>query len=274
MPPTGLSPLSVAPRRSGERAFRLGAVLLGWALLRLCQPTAAAPQAPASIRGTLLDRVARTPIEGARVAVVGFARAANTDSAGRFEILGVQPGVRVVQARAMGYATAMWIVELQDGQLFEQPFELEPRAVEVAGIDVTAKQDEGNAWRTESGFEQRRRSGRGFFITRQDIQGRRANTVSDLLRTVPGVMTTCGSRGCVVQMIRSTSLCRPEFFLDGYPATLATGPDFPINVTAIRGVEVYRDQFEAPAELQKPGLRCGVIAIWTIEPGERLDRRP
>ena len=80
---------------------------------------------------------------------------------------------------------------------------------------------------------------------------------------VPGVFTTCRGPGgtCQVQMMASGKNCSPEWFLDGFPATQAVGPDFPIQ--RIRGVEVYRSIFEVPPEFQRSTLRCGVIAVWS-----------
>jgi hypothetical protein len=257
-----------------------GLALVAWALALAIVPwSRAAPlaaqeaMAPAHIEGRVVDRVSRTPVHAARVTVLGFPLTTHADSAGRFEIRGIPPGVRVLQVRAIGFAAGSWVLELREGQRATAELELEPRTVEVAPIEVTARPDDDAGWRSEAAFEQRRLSGRGFFLSRDQIRGRRAVNVTDLLRTVPGVITNCTSRGCVVLMARSTSNCRPEYFLDGYPATFATGPNFPINPVAIRGVEVYRDPQEAPPELQRPGLRCGVIAIWTIDPGERLDGR-
>ena len=253
-------------RQSALRRDALGTVC---ALLLCLGATPLAAQGVGSLGGTLLSRTSREPIEGARMTVLGTALVTSTDSAGRFEFLGVPAGVRVIQARAVGYAIASWVVQLAAGQAFQQELEMEGHAVEVPGVTVTgARRDD---WRSEAGFEERRRRESGFFITREDIANRSARTIVDLLRTVPGVSAVCRYQdNCQVRMNRSTRQCMPEYFLDGFPATLSTGPTFPIN--QIRGVEVYRSEFEAPFEFQRAGLRCGVIAIWTVEPGERLDR--
>jgi hypothetical protein len=223
----------------------------------------------AVVAGSLVDRTSRLPVEGARVAVLGTGLGASTDPAGRFELTGVPSGVRVVQIRAIGYAVGSWMVELGDGQVLRQVFELEARAIQLDSITVTAIAHEG--WRSEAGFDERRARRIGFFLGRQEIQQRQANTIGDLMRVVPGLMTTCNGRNCVIRMQRGTHNCQPEYFLDGYPATFATGPNFPI--AQIRGVEIYRDRFETPAEFQRPNLQCGVIAIWTVEPGTPLERR-
>ncbi len=230
----------------------------------------AAAQAPARVGGVVLDGENRRPVAGVRVAVLGMSESATTDSAGRFELVRVTAGVRVLQARAIGYLVGSWLVDVSEGQTFRGTFELEPSAVAVEGVTVTA--DAATNWRSEAAFERRRADGNGVFIGREDIRRRRPATIADLMRGVPGLITTCTSRGCTILMGRSTRQCRPEYFLDGHPATFATGANFPINVTGIRGVEVYRSEFEVPSEFQKINLRCGIIAIWSIEPGEDLDR--
>jgi hypothetical protein len=224
----------------------------------------------ATIGGRVVRREAGTPVDGARVAVLGTGLAVVSDSTGGFAIPDVPPGVRVIQVRAVGYEPGTWIVQLGEGQQFRQDLELNAFPIEVAG--VTVRGEPAGDWRTPAGFERRRQAGRGFFLTQGDIESRRPRTIADLLRAVPGASVTCrGAYGCYIGLGRNVGrLCRPEYFLDGYPATFATGPAFPIN--QIRGVEVYRDQSETPMEFQRPGLRCGVIAIWTIEPGDRLGR--
>lgn len=247
-------------------AGRIGApVLCGLAALAFALPLAAQT---AAVAGSLINRESRTPIEGAHVSIVGTGLDASSDAQGRFQLTGIPAGVRVIQVRAIGFAVGSWVVQLDEGQSFSQILELAPRALEVEGVTVTGREDA--TWRSERGFEERRQSGRGFFITREMIQQRNAQNITDLLRSVPGVISTCGGRGCIVRMSRSTTQCQPEYLLDGYPATFSTGPSFPIQ--QIRGVEVYRDRFETPPEFQRPNQQCGVIAIWTVEPGTALGR--
>ena len=240
-------------------------------MLALLHAGAAAAQVPATVSGVLVSRDNRLPVEGVRVAVLGTGLFAATDSSGRFELAGIPAGVRVLQARAIGFIVASWLLDLTEGQSFRDTFDIEPRVVAVAAVNVTA--DPTN-WRSEAAFERRKASGSGVFLSREDIRQRRPTNLADMMRGVPGVFTSCNNaRACTVRMMRSTRQCSPEYFLDGYPATFSTGASFPIDIASIRGIEVYRNQFEVPAEFQKTNLLCGVIAIWTIDPGERFDDR-
>jgi hypothetical protein len=106
-----------------------------------------------------------------------------------------------------------------------------------------------------------RAKGGGYFITEEQLKDQHPVTLVEVLRTVPGVYTWCNANHCRAIMERTTPPCSPEYFLDGYPATLASGPDFPMQ--GIRAVEVYGDVFSVPIEFQKIDLQCGVIALWT-----------
>src|SRR4051812_39804711 len=124
------------------------AILVAWS------PPVGAQQQSAVIGGILLDRTTRIPIEGARVNVLGTTLRTSSDSAGRFDVAGVPPGVRVIQARAVGYAIGSWMVELGEGQRLNQVFELDGRTLTVDSVTVVADGDQG--WRSEAGFEHRR----------------------------------------------------------------------------------------------------------------------
>ncbi|HEY2806429.1 MAG TPA: carboxypeptidase-like regulatory domain-containing protein [Gemmatimonadales bacterium] len=226
----------------------------------------AAAQQNGAVTGALVDRLTRRPVEGARVNILGTALGTSSDTAGRFDVRGVPAGVRVIQVRAIGYVVSSWVVDLGEGQTIQQTFELEGRTVPVDSITATGRELEG--WRTESGFEQRRARGGGWFIGRQEILQRHAEMLSELMRSVPGLLMTCRGRACNVIMESSSRPCAPEYFLDGFPASNSTGPSFPLQ--QIRGVEIYNSRFSVPSEFQRPNQQCGVIAIWTTDPGSRL----
>jgi hypothetical protein len=68
-------------------------------------------------------------------------------------------------------------------------------AVRVAGVTATGRM---------GGFEQRRRSGRGFYLAREDIERRSAHTTVDLLRGIPGVQVLRDGGGEHIQMAGET----------------------------------------------------------------------
>ena len=222
-------------------------------------PARAQRRGAGSLSGRLVNQLTREPVGGARIQLVGSSVAIFSDSAGRFGMDRMPSGEVSLEARAIGYRMGRWQVTLPVGVTIERVFEMEPQTV---GLDtVTVEAAPSTNWRSETGFDYRRRRGIGYFITRADIDNRQSAIINDLLIIVPGLYSSCGGGVCRVQMMANGRNCSPEWFLDGHPATNAAGPDFPTQT--IRGVEVYRSLFEVPPEFQRSNLRCGVIAIWT-----------
>jgi hypothetical protein len=214
---------------------------------------------PGDVTGVVVNAQSRGPIEGAVVTLRFTGRSARTDSAGGFQLRGVEPGAGLLQVRALGYRMLSRGIRLAEGETLADTLEMEPVAIELPEVLVEAPAN--NDWRSPAAFDRRRAKGGGYFITEEQIRQQHPNSLADLLRTIPGVTTACNYFGCHVWMNRTARACAPEYYLDGYPATFATGPNFPIQ--AIRGIEIYPDAFSAPIELQRLELRCGVIAIWT-----------
>jgi hypothetical protein len=213
----------------------------------------------ASITGLVVNRETREPVSGALVRLAWTGRSAVVDSAGRFELKGLAPGAGLLQIRAIGYLIGSWAVRLAEDADVSRTFEMDAAPVVLPEMLVPTSPVDN--WRSPQGFEQRRSKGGGYFVTEEQLKQQHPITLVEVLRTVPGVMTSCSYEHCTVLMARSTPPCSPEYYLDGFPATLAMGPDFPIQ--SIRGIEVYGDQFSTPIEFQKSGLHCGVIAVWT-----------
>ena len=245
-------------RRGGLGLRTAGAAVL--LLVALAPGRAQAQRRGAgSLSGRIVNQTTREPVGGARIQVVGMGVAIYTDSAGRFGMDRLPNGEVSIEARAIGYRMGRWQLNLPVGVTVERVFEMEPQAI---GLDtVTVETTPNTNWRSQSGFDYRRRRGMGYFITREDIDNRQSAIINDLLIIVPGLYSSCGGGVCRVQMMANGKNCSPEWFLDGHPATNAAGPDFPTQT--IRGVEVYRSLFEVPPEFQRSNLRCGVIAIWT-----------
>jgi hypothetical protein len=233
---------------------RFAFTLFVGAALGVAPRVAAAQDRAAVMVGRVVNRESRAPVGGAIVVLVATGVTATSDSTGQFRYSGLSPGVHRFEVRAVGYEMSAWRVRLDAGEQLRE-FELDLLSYELPGVDVEAH---GRL----AEFERRRAQGMGFFFTRDEIERRHASSLSDLMRAVPGVQTTCRPRGsCAIVMTRSPRGCRPEFYLDGFLASFSVGPDFPL--TGIHGIEVYRTASEAPAEFRKPELRCGVIVIWS-----------
>jgi hypothetical protein len=212
------------------------------------------------ISGQVLDQQSRAPVGGAAVNLVGMRLRTSTDSAGRFNQSSLVAGTYILEVRAIGYGVTSWVVRLNEGEVVDYVFELVPIGVDLNPVVVEGQP--GYFQRRMQEFEERRRAGRGIFITYEQIAASHAATVADLLRGVPGVRLSCRSGVCSAQMIRTArGVCAADWVIDGMPANLSATPHLP--AVGIVAVEIYRSPSEAPAEFLKADSDCGVIAIWT-----------
>jgi hypothetical protein len=215
---------------------------------------------PGALQGRVVDQHSHASVSGARVALLGTAYRATSDSDGRFAQEGLAPGRYVVEARAIGYAVGSWEVEVGAGEVLQREFELAPLPVQLDPVVVERRPT--FAEQRLGDFERRRASGRGYFLTEQQIDQAHPRTLADLFRNVPGVRLVCrGSANCTVRMSRAARECKPDFVLDGFPATNSTSLDMP--AVGIIDVELYRTLSETPLEFLKADNQCGTIVLWT-----------
>jgi hypothetical protein len=214
----------------------------------------------AGIIGRVVDQQSQQPLGGVSIRLLGTRLQTATDTGGRFTQGGLGPGTYLLEVRAIGYGVSSWMLKLQEGEVVDYTFEVAPIGQELAPITVEGRPSLVGRHLRE--FEERRRAGRGVFITEDQIQTSNAATMGDLLRGVPGVRLNCRSGNCTAQMTRGArGVCAADWVVDGLPATFSATPALP--VVGIVAVEIYRSPSEAPAEFLKADSQCGVIAIWT-----------
>lgn len=210
--------------------------------------------------GRVVDQQSQLPLGGATVSLLGTRHRTATDTGGRFTHAGLAGGTYLVEVRAIGYGATSWVLRLHDGEVLDFNFEVMPLGVDLDPVTVEARPT--YAQRRMQEFDERRRSGRGVFITGEQIAASNAATVGDLLRGVPGVRLNCRSRNCTVQMTRGArGVCAADWVVDGMPATMSGTPHLPM--VGIIAIEIFRSPSETPAEFLKADSECGVVAIWT-----------
>jgi TonB family protein len=155
-----------------------------------------------------------------------------------------------------------------DGPTTALSVRLLPQLTTLAPVQVTGEVAATPAHLAD--FYRRRASGKGRFVTEQDIKDRSPPNTMDVFRGIPGVdIDSKGiSRGAI--QIRGNS-CLPFVWLDGSPLGAGYFEPSMINPADIAGIEVYSGTATVPAEFMGSGGQggCGVIAIWT----KRLERR-
>lgn len=260
--------------------MRVIASLVG--LMALATWAAEPSLAQVAIGGRVLDDESGRPLVGARVLllnryqkVVGYSV---TDDTGHFAFKPRHGSRMRLEARAVGYrptvTPVLWMVG--DREFASLEIRLAPNVVLLAPVEIVAMSLPTTSPVLEN-VMQRRSSGFGIQITRQDIQQRRPQQLSDMLIELPGVYARgtrgSGTGGRSIYMARAVSgaggaACPVQVFLDGMRAT-REGPGGDVQVDDlvspldVEVVEVFRGMASIPPEFVTDYARCGVIAIWT-----------
>jgi hypothetical protein len=211
------------------------------------------------------------PLPATSVEVIGV-MGTTTDSAGRFRLSGLSPGTYLVRFRRIGLAQVIKSIPLAAGEEVTADVRLNPSAQDLAPVVVRA-QAQRTYLTDPTGFEVRRQSGLGIFLTMIDIESRRPDKTDQLMRTFPGVRVD-GAGVVWVDRGRQTILdlqagesqfttcVGVQVLIDG---TVVPQP-FNVNtvpVNAIRGLEFYSGPATTPPELRTPKTNCGTLVIWT-----------
>ena len=225
------------------------------------------------ILGRVLDHQTAEPLSGATVELAGSDRHGLTDEQGRFVFSDVPPGSHTLTLEHLAYGSHSVQVSVGGGRTFEIEVRLAQQALALEPITVTVRARSANPLLAR--FYERRERGRGYFMTREELERRSPGTLIDLLRTVPGVdVVLAGPRRYAVRMTRQPARlgstapgavgCPPQVYMDGAPWG---GPIDEIPVSDLGAVEVFRGASELPAEFSGSDARCGVIAVWSRRGG-------
>lgn len=212
-------------------------------------------QPVSAIAGTVVEQGTGAPVAGAQLLLHGDSLAILSDTAGSFQRLSVTPGTYLLEIRALGFVMASRVIVLVEGDTLQTVVEL--KRAELPGVTVKGKLRPG--YRRFNDFERRRKSGRGTFFTRSQIEKENGD-LSSLLRNVRGMREDCSGGHCVVRMARSQIGCVPEYYIDG---TLYTTFGNSTPLLDIQGIEVYLGPSEIPPEFLGANAGCGVIVLWT-----------
>ncbi|MBM4192963.1 MAG: TonB-dependent receptor [Gemmatimonadetes bacterium] len=245
------------------------------AWLRIGAPLAFAGllEAQGTVSGRIIDKSTRTPVLGAEVMTAVDGRKVIADSAGRFSLSGVPDGAVRLVIRAQGFSVSTFDVTMKPGATLEPIIQLDSTATgrseaqPLPGVEVTTPASRGPRF---VDFERRQRTGRGQYLTKEQISRMGMNSLGETLRTLRGVEVDCGGgAGCFVHMARAPMRCLPEWIVDERLDNFF-GPRTPLQ--DIEAIEVYSGPSDVPGEFAGRNAGCGVIVIWTKSGPPR--RRP
>jgi hypothetical protein len=202
-------------------------------------------------------------ISKAEIVVTNTTLHVETGSDGRFELANLPSGPVEVIVRRLGFSPAKIALELTTGEVRDIRVLLSPVVMMMDSIEVTAPGPVIEV--SYGGFETRRSRGFGTFITREEIEKKRARVPSDLFRTVSGVKLIRDSgTPTVVSNRLGSMICPLRVFIDGanYPL-YGQSLDALVQVGDIGAIEVYAGGATVPPQFGGRESTCGVIAIWT-----------
>jgi hypothetical protein len=248
---------------------------IGFLLVALLESAALQAQ---SIRGTVVDAATRTPIAGTIIQIRSDRgnqpRQTTADTAGVFLMDLPAGGLYTVSATHIGYVPQRGdTVRIGDAETVGLRIQLDRNVVPLRPVVVTERVSH-----MPDGFEQRRSTGFGRFLTRTEIEARHGSQTTDILRGLPGLVLTPQRRGrgqgTVLQMRGTGGLCQPAVWIDGIQ--LSDGGqslDQILNPNSLEAVEVYNSNAGAPVQYRTGS--CGVVLFWTKRgpPDDRVKTR-
>jgi hypothetical protein len=207
------------------------------------------------------------PLAGARVRVDSL-REVLTDSTGVVRVSVPAGRARALTVRALGFTPATIRVDASRDTV--RVVTLTPTVQALPGVDIEA------AASGPREFQRRARVGIGRFLTREELQRRRApNLSAALVGTAGWSVVGQGVTTAVVLRDDYGRLCEPTYWVDGIRVTYGAQPYTyrqrvsrytealqGIPIDEIAGVELYRRPGVGPPQFEALD-GCGVIVIWT-----------
>lgn len=220
------------------------------------------------LRGQIIGSTGR-PIQGARVMLWGTGIEAITDADGAFQLSELPGGTHTLEVRAVGYTPVQRPVDIVQGAPGATQVELTNLGITLDTVRVSAQRIYTS--RRTADFERRLKTGMGHILDQREIAKRQPMSLTDLLRTIPGVRIVPSRYSSEDVLMRGgegvlgPGTCRPEIYIDG--SRISNDPTFPINSLVLpnelRALEVYTRPATVPTELRTLS-GCGVIAVWTL----------
>ncbi|MDF1505815.1 hypothetical protein PYV61_22880, partial [Roseisolibacter sp. H3M3-2] len=288
-PPTSLRVVRADGTALGADARALGDRAVGRRDLLLPEAAGAAPGDGRRVEGRALA-AAGAPAAGVRVRV-GAADSSTapgvlsppTDSAGWFAVeltaadLPAAGAGAALVARALGFAPVAIPADSAAGALAMTLRALaagdgaaDVRTTDGRRLDPVRVTARGATASMLAGFERRRRSQLGSYVTREQIDRRRAIGTAELFGLIPGVFVSLRghvtmARGGVGPLLGD---CLPDFYVDGAKIFVGDAPiDEVLLPQEVQGIEVYRGVGQTPPEFSSAKGGCGVVLLWTRRGG-------
>jgi hypothetical protein len=216
----------------------------------------------ARVTGKVVNKYGQ-PIARARVELQNTGQATLTRANGDFVLDSLPSGTQTLEVRQLGYSPTDVPVELSMARPENVTVKMADYVPVLSEMRVTAQREKGLS---DVGFNDRKRSGMGYYLDSDQLKMRQTTQFSDMLRTVPGLRVVPAGDGTnVIQSSRDPSGGCVTFVVDGSPWQQMTPGDLDqfVRPEEVAALEVYSGT-TAPPQFQQPGMTsCTVVVIWT-----------
>ena len=227
-----------------------------------------------TVEGRILEASSERPVAAARVMLLDTARvpvaSTTSHSSGTFSVHVREPGDYLLLVQALGYASFLdGIYELGDGGEISLEIRLRPSPLELDSLEVSVKRAFSEARLRGTGFDQRRSTGFGYFVTPEEVERRDPFILWDLIQGIPGIFNASTS-GIGTELVLfkpglGAMYCSPRVYVDGMRMSNPVGSlETVVRARDVLALEVYTRGSSAPIQFGgTTGDGCGVVLIWT-----------
>jgi hypothetical protein len=182
-----------------------------------------------------------------------------SDTAGRFVVTGLSASTATVRVRRLGFQP-----KSVDVALHSEPgaapiiIVLEPNPAELGTVKIREIAAEPDA-RLREFYARRASNSFGRYIEGADIEKRRPQFISEMMRSVPGVTLSASGRVGNTLRIRG---CAPLVWVDGVRVPNSQ-IDEVVTPSDVAALEVYSSFAGIPAQYFDRTATCGTILVWS-----------
>jgi hypothetical protein len=244
--------------------------------------TATTAAGPAPLSGTVLTALGAQPLAGAQVRIPGGPET-RANERGEWTLANAPAGTRMLEVRAVGYFPERRAVDVvSDAAPVRVRLSTLKSVLDTIRVTAAATP----AARLRSGFEERRRSTTGRFLTAAEIARRGGGvTASRLFRSFNGIRIGVASDTLIGDNLSGGPppdavggvddprilmrggiggrWCAPTIYIDGVriPQASTDDIDAAVDPDRIAGLEIYMPA-GMPAQFADLASGCGAILIW------------
>ncbi|MEA2766359.1 MAG: hypothetical protein QOK07_2763, partial [Gemmatimonadaceae bacterium] len=199
---------------------------------------------------------------GSRVELLGTDIVAITNDKGEFTMQKLPSGSGMLLARHVGFGAETAPVDLSSLERKHVTIKLSKFVSIMDPVLVTARR---SAALDRLGFNQRKKSGFGYYLGPDRLQNMHPGNVSDILRQVPGLRVSYGRYGDVVSSSRGLGRGCVEYYVDDMPFREMEPGEINHYVTGgeVVAVEVYQGVSTPGRFIQAGSSSCTTIVLWT-----------